>query len=114
MWLALLLVDDIRRCFDVITMQLAVSDIPAASAPITEMELETVFAVAVESDAEVFLDMVDGDLVQAEWSSSSVRGRFFTALRSAGCGKRMIDGVAYFTFTDGSAVIVSRLGLDCY
>ncbi len=89
------------------------ADLSATSAPITELELLCDFTVAhTVSCADMFWELVDGDLVDGEWANAGTRSRLYASLRASGCGKRMIDGMAYFIFADGSAITVSRFGIE--
>lgn len=79
-----------------------------ASTPITETELATMFG-AVESDAQQFIALVNGD-----WTSAAVRRRYFIMMIDAGATKRLDHhaGVHVFTFVDGSQLSVSRHGVS--
>lgn len=81
---------------------------PLPSTPISERELASAFA---STDADTFWDLYDVDIVDAQWANDDVRNRFYAALKAAGCGKRLVDGVAHFTFIDGSAIRASRCGI---
>ena len=92
-------------------MSLQVLFAPDSSTPICELELTTTFAFT-PSDAETFWELVDGDIVDAEWANANVRGRLYSALRAAYCGKHVVDDIAHFTFADGSEITTSCYGIQ--
>lgn len=92
-------------------MRFSVSSQNPAS-PISEFELGACFAGSAEpTDAARFWSMIDGDIVDGEWSNADVRLRFYGAIRAAGCGRRLLDGVAHFIFADGTEIAASRSGI---
>ena len=93
-------------------MRFSVSSQDPAS-PISEYELGACFAGDVTpTDASRFWAMIDGDIVNSRWNISDVRLRFYMTIRGYNCSRRMLDGVAYFIFADGTEISASRNGIE--
>lgn len=80
----------------------------AGAVAISERELESTFADRSDSDAAQWLDMHDGSL---DMTDTATRRRVFASLNACGVSRRLESAGHVVTFSDGSALRITRAGV---